>query len=630
MTIFGKNRRSIRKKNQSSAKVVKKIFGEDPFETAEYVAVKGSDALELNGKYVVTADNENNENEQKLEFSNTFGMKEVYLGGDAQNLTFNDAGGNVAIVDTGADGNKNITFGNGTGDLAIVDSNSNVGSVTITDGTGNDTVVVRGAMQTTFNMGEGKDVLIVTDNAGGKITLAGYNSDEDVISIQERIKSIADAIKNQTIQFGEGGKVKIVGTKAATEIDIDDSDSSNGWLVRLADPDGNKQLVGFTAEDGGLIGNASLEESIILVGNIDGKKLGGSSLQGGTRNDTIYAGEFDFVSAGAGRDFVSLKSDREFGAAINISEGITSIKGMNNSFKTDAGDVLYIDDLNMDSTSFAIENGNLVINESDKFKATIVDADTVKGGFVRQLIRTDDGTYRVAIGKDNGTIYVDDDNAPNVFIGNGAKVDFTNFSKKVFINLGGDRMESSIGSGAAYFKGVNNIAAGSGKDILIGSEGNDILSGGTGNDKLFGDAGKDTLNGGSGNDSLNGGTGNDKLFGDAGKDKLFGDAGKDKLFGGNGADTLSGGNGNDSLWGDSGKDTFIYSSGDGKDVIYGFDNDDMLKITGKFSATCNKSKSEVYFKVGTTSKAITLKDFTATSFNVNGSSYKISGTKVVK
>ena len=54
----------------------------------------------------------------------------------------------------------------------------------------------------------------------------------------------------------------------------------------------------------------------------------------------------------------------------------------------------------------------------------------------------------------------------------------------------------------------------------------------------------------------------------------------------------------------------------------------MLKITGKFSGTYNKSKGEVYFKVGSTSKAITLKDFEATTFNVNGTSYKISGSKL--
>ena len=104
-------------------------------------------------------------------------------------------------------------------------------------------------------------------------------------------------------------------------------------------------------------------------------------------------------------------------------------------------------------------------------------------------------------------------------------------------------------------------------------------------------------------------------------------------IGSNSYDTESNANitingGNDSLIGGDGADTL--SGGDGKNIIYGFENDDLLKITGKFSASYSKSKAEVYFKVGTTKNAITLHDFTATSFHVNGATYQISGSKFVK
>ena len=102
------------------------------------------------------------------------------------------------------------------------------------------------------------------------------------------------------------------------------------------------------------------------------------------------------------------------------------------------------------------------------------------------------------------------------------------------------------------------------------------------------------------------------------------------MKGGAGNDSLWGGKGNDTLYGDAGKDTFIYASGDEQDVIYGFENNDMLKITGTFSASYNKSKKEIAFKVGSTKNAITLKDFSATSFNVNGTNYKISGSTLKK
>ena len=100
--------------------------------------------------------------------------------------------------------------------------------------------------------------------------------------------------------------------------------------------------------------------------------------------------------------------------------------------------------------------------------------------------------------------------------------------------------------------------------------------------------------------------------------KITGDEFDNTIIGGSGNDKLYGGAGNDCIVGGKGNDTFIYSTGDGKDVICGFANDDLLKSMGTFSGTYNKSNSEVYFKVGSTAKAITLHDFTATSFNING------------
>lgn len=148
--------------------------------------------------------------------------------------------------------------------------------------------------------------------------------------------------------------------------------------------------------------------------------------------------------------------------------------------------------------------------------------------------------------------------------------------------------------------------------------------------KITGNSLANTIKGGSKNDSLYGGSGNDSILGNAGNDKLYGQDGNDILRGGSGNDTLSGGKGNDSLWGNSGFDTFLYSNGNGKDVIYGFENDDLLQITGTFSASYNKSKKEVTFKVGSTASAITLCDFIATTFNVNGDTYGISGKNFIK
>ena len=129
--------------------------------------------------------------------------------------------------------------------------------------------------------------------------------------------------------------------------------------------------------------------------------------------------------------------------------------------------------------------------------------------------------------------------------------------------------------------------------------------------------------------SISGGSGKDSIYGEAGNDSIIGNAGNDKLYGGAGNDILLGGKGDDSLWGEAGADKFIYAQGDGKDVIFGFDNGDTLTLDGlNFSATYKNSA--ITFKVGSTSNAVTLKNFTATSFHIDNATYKISGSKLVR
>lgn len=253
---------------------------------------------------------------------------------------------------------------------------------------------------------------------------------------------------------------------------------------------------------------------------------------------------------------------------------------------------------------------------------------------------------KVSIYGGNGADYVYNDSlASNVSIiaGTGADSIF-NHAASVTIDGGNDADYIS------NFKGNVSIYGGSGADTIKNWGASVTIDGGNNNDKIYnyasskvtilGGSGADTItnwgagasmDGGTGNDVIWGDSGNDTLSGGANNDKLHGEEGNDKIYGGTGNDTLWGGGGNDSLWGNAGTDTFIYEQGEGKDVIFGFENTDLLQITGTFSTSYSKSKKEVYFNVGTTKNAITLKDFGSTStFNVNGTNYKINGTKLVK
>ncbi|MBQ7723702.1 MAG: calcium-binding protein, partial [Selenomonadaceae bacterium] len=110
---------------------------------------------------------------------------------------------------------------------------------------------------------------------------------------------------------------------------------------------------------------------------------------------------------------------------------------------------------------------------------------------------------------------------------------------------------------------------------------------------------------------------------------LQGNEGNDVLVGGAGNDSLRGGWGNDSLWGGNGADVFYYAKGDGKDIIYGFANNDSLTFNNlEFTATV--SDDAITFTAGTTANAVTLQDYTATTFNINGEAYEVSGTTLAK
>lgn len=151
-------------------------------------------------------------------------------------------------------------------------------------------------------------------------------------------------------------------------------------------------------------------------------------------------------------------------------------------------------------------------------------------------------------------------------------------------SLRGDNGDDTLfgGAGDDFVRGgigVDWLFGEDGDDFVEGDDGNDLLVGGFGNDLMRGETGRDTLLGGWGDDSLGGGSGNDILAGDHGNDMLSGNEGDDILNGGigndslsgsSGADTLFGGAGDDWLSGGAGNDVYVFTYGDGHDVIDAF------------------------------------------------------------
>ncbi|AUB37791.1 Ca2+-binding protein, RTX toxin-related [Nostoc flagelliforme CCNUN1] len=132
----------------------------------------------------------------------------------------------------------------------------------------------------------------------------------------------------------------------------------------------------------------------------------------------------------------------------------------------------------------------------------------------------------------------------------------------------------------------------------------DRLLGGNGNDVLHGTPGKDTLNGGNG------------------KDNLYGGNGKDTLNGGNGNDLLCGGIGSDILTGGNGKDKFVFTDGEGTDIITDFcKGNDLIGLSGgltfnKLSFTGNNIIVTATDEILATLTGISTTTLTAANFTI--------------
>ena len=122
--------------------------------------------------------------------------------------------------------------------------------------------------------------------------------------------------------------------------------------------------------------------------------------------------------------------------------------------------------------------------------------------------------------------------------------------------------------------GDDNMAGGSGIDVIYGHGGNDQIGGADGDDNIWG---------GEGLDNLTGGLGNDLLRGENGDDTLSGGGGADNLDGGNGIDIVDGGDGNDRIFDWRGVDQII--GGAGNDFIkVAITHDSQAPVLGSLNA----------------------------------------------
>ncbi|MUG95782.1 tandem-95 repeat protein [Scytonema sp. UIC 10036] len=278
---------------------------------------------------------------------------------------------------------------------------------------------------------------------------------------------------------------------------------------------------------------------------------GDDTLYGGADFDNLYGGEGnDILDGGDGNDDVNESAD------VNFSLTNTRLTGLGT-------DTL----INIEGAKLTGGNSNNTIDAS---------------GFT------------------SGTVYLNG-GAGNDILTGGSRNDVLSGQDGDDTLYGGEGDDILSGGTGNDHTSVNN-----GNDMLIGGAGNDLFIGGKGNDFLDGGDGVDTLSEvvdgnilltntqlvGPGNDTLksieqvNLYTGNSgytidassftlgtvSLSGGTGNDILKGGSGSDRLYSGMGNDVLNGGAGNDNLNGGGGADTYVLASGQGTDIIYGYED----------------------------------------------------------
>ncbi len=102
----------------------------------------------------------------------------------------------------------------------------------------------------------------------------------------------------------------------------------------------------------------------------------------------------------------------------------------------------------------------------------------------------------------------------------------------------------------------------------------------------------DLIEAGAGNDTIYGGRGNDEMQGEGGDDLISGGTDDGYLVRNGGLTVVIG----DNLYGNDGNDTFLYTKGDGVDLIWDFQpGQDVILLTGYSSAEIDTIKQNIVF-----------------------------------
>ena len=476
--------------------------------------------------------------------------EDILIGGAGNDLLLGDDGDDVLYGDEGNDelyggeGNDHLYGGagndhleGGSGDDVL---EGGQGDDIMHGGTGNDTFIL--------NLGDGRDMVVATQ--GNNEIVFGQGITSDAI----KLKTVDGPM---VLHYSDNDSVTIYGAINKYRFADGTVVSGEDMMNRLTDPvqvrgtTGDEYLVGGRGDDVllGEAGNDTLSggkgNDYLFGGDGDDVLLGGEGsdvLFGGSGNDTLYGddgddqligGEGDDVlygGSGADRLWGQEGNDVLYGGGgddeLMAGDGDDTLIGGrgNDLLSGGSGNKTYVFQVGDGNDVVMTVRGNRHIQFGDGISASDIKLYTNPANVPQQ--------YVLIRYSEEDSIVILLDNTPNTL--DYRFVDGTVLTHAQMVGL------ANQANRAPYF--------------AVGTDGNDWLSSYSQAAILYGGFGHDTLYGSTGADTLEGGIGNDTLWGRDGNDLLKGGAGNDILHGG------------------LGSDTYVYTRGDGNDIIVEQDN----------------------------------------------------------
>jgi VCBS repeat-containing protein len=359
---------------------------------------------------------------------------------------------------------------------------------------------------------------------------------------------------------------------------------------------------------------------------------GSETLEGSSRSDTISGmGGKDIIDAGAGDDIINggTGSDKLMGGDGNDTyiyakgDGKDLIIDSNGNDNITFGEGITKDDIIVKSNGTDI---SIYIKDGDKTLSELTDQIIIKDWYSTDSIETINFSNGVSIDKQDITALVPADDDGYVLIGNNGDIinGITGNNTYVFNRGDGQYIIKNLDSSDVIKIGAGIIA----NDLIVHAEGNNIIIGIKEDGKSFDELSdkitvvdgydaymyniysktyvdltlydstvinakptnltpsndSDNIFLGNNNDEIHALDGNDYIYGNGGDDILYGDDGDDYIDGDSGNNIIVGGKGDDRLEGSdwsyptSFHNIFIFNRGDGSDIIYGRNGNDILKF----------------------------------------------------